>query len=56
MAVCSPPALSSGGDLYRLAVEAARTADQHYRRPHLIERRPQGAREGVRQTSKAGGS
>ena len=47
--VCSPPALSSGGDLYRLAVEAAlEPLANIIERPHLVERKPQGAREGPR--------
>ena len=35
-----PPALSSGGDLYRLAVKAALEPFEIIERPHLAERRP----------------
>ena len=43
------PALSSGGDLYRLAVKAAlEPLIEIIERPHLVERKPQGAREGPR--------
>ena len=46
---CRSPALSSGGDLYRLAVKAAlEPLIEIIERPHLAERRPQGAREGPR--------